>query len=295
MSRKAGLAAALLLSATGASAHPARGIVAAPDGRVYFSDLERIWSIAPDDRLVLVRKHRGVHTHELAMTRGGDLIGEDSNYNPADQSYRESIWRISPQGRFSLVFGPAKAVRGVSVTRDGRGCTWHADHTRLNGRPLVHRRCPGRPVERLVGSAADDRVFRPVLLSNVAGTAIGADGSFYFRQGSAVRKVTPQGQMSLVADRIARENFGIAVDSRDNIYVAEFSARRVLRIAPGGRRQIVASSAAPWGPTGLAVRDGALFVLEATEHRRGVETRMRVRKIAGGKSRTLATISIPLD
>ena len=293
MGWKAGLAALLLLPAA-ATAHPSRGSVVAPDGRVYFSDLERIWSIAPDGRLLLVREHRGVHTHELAMTRGGDLVGEDSTYNPADQSYRESIWRITPQGRFSLVFGPATAVRGVSVTRDARGCTWHADHTRLNGQPLVHRRCPGRPAERLVGSAADDRAFRPVLLSNVAGTAIGADGSFYFRQGSAVRKVSPRGQVSLVAGGLTAENFGIALGSAGNVYVAEFTARRVLRIAPDGRRHVTAASAAPWGPTGVAYRDGALFVLEASEHVRGVETRMRVRKIAGGQARTLATVSIPL-
>ena len=295
MGWKAGLAAALLLTATALNAHPSRGIVVAPDGRVYFSDLERIWSIGTDGRLRLVREHRGIHTHELAMTRGGDLIGEDSTYNPADQSYRESIWRISPSGRYSLVFGPVEALpRGVSVMRDARGCTWHANQTRLNGRPLVHRRCPGRPAERLVGSPADDRAYRPVLVSNVAGTAIGPDGSFYFRQGSAVRKVSPRGQVSLVVGGLAAENFGIALDPLGNVYVAEFSARRVLRIAPDGRRQVVASSAAPWGPTGVAYRDGAVFVLEATEYSRGVETRMRVRKIAGGQSRTLATVSIPL-
>ena len=71
---------------------------------------------------------------------------------------------------------------------------------------------PAARPKRLVGSAADDRAFRPALASNVAGTAIGPDGSFYFRQGRAVRRMTPRGQVSLVAGGLAAENFGIALD-----------------------------------------------------------------------------------
>jgi hypothetical protein len=41
------LAASLLFSASVASAHPAWGIVADADGRVYFSDLEGVWRLAP--------------------------------------------------------------------------------------------------------------------------------------------------------------------------------------------------------------------------------------------------------
>ena len=106
----------------------------------------------------------------------------------------------------------------------------------------------------------------------------------------------PNGWRRPVASNIARENFGIAVDGRGQVYVAEFSNRRLLLVGTSGERHIVATSAPPWGPTGVAVRGGAIYLLEATEYRHGVKSRMRVRKIVGGASpRLLATVSIPLE
>jgi hypothetical protein len=277
------------------AAHPARGIAVAPDGRVYFSDLERIWTIGRDGRLSLLRENRGIHTHALAITRSGELYGEDSDYHPADQGYRESIWRITPQGRFSYVYGPTRSVaRGVGLTRDGRGCSFHSDQTGQGGRPLVHRLCPGQSAERLVGSVADDRRFRPVLINDVAGTAL-AGGNFYFRQGDSVRKIARDGRTTLIASGLAKENFGIAMDGAGAIYVSEFSRRRLVRIAADGRRDVVATSAAPWGPTGVAASRGALYLLEWTEYRRGVATRVRARRIdPRGRAQVLAEIAIPL-
>jgi sugar lactone lactonase YvrE len=58
---------------------------------------------------------------------------------------------------------------------------------------------------------------------------------------------------------------GIWTDARSNIYVADYDARAVKRIAPDGRVGVVARSTAPWAPTGgLFAPDGALWLLEAT-------------------------------
>lgn len=284
---------ALLLPASGL-AHPSRGIVVAPDGRIYFSDLERIWAIARSGRLTLVHQHRGVHTHALAMSRNGDLFGENSEYDPAGRRYTETIWRITRDGRYSVVYGPITPLpRGAGLLRDAGGCTYHSDQG-AQRRPLVHRKCPGRPVERLVGSAADDRAFRPALINDIAGTALAADGTFYFRQGSAVRKISPGGRVSVVADGLAAGNYGIALDPRGHVHVAEPSARRIVTVSPDGRKRISASAVAPWSPTGVAVHGGKLLVLEWTDFKRGTPVRGRVREIAGSRSRTLAAVSIPL-
>ena len=104
--------------------------------------------------------------------------------------------------------------------------------------------------------------------------------------------IAPSGRVTLVAP-VADENFGLAVDSRGRVLVAEAAARRVIRIEDG-RKTPLASSARPWFPTGVAARGDTIFVLEATDYVRGTPVRMRVRRIAAsGESRTLATVSIP--
>lgn len=260
---------------------------------IYFSDLERIWSIDPRGRLRLVRPKRGVHTHALAISPTGHLLGEESDYRPSDQSYWESIWQVGRRG-FRHIYGPTpRPAKGMGLLRDARGCSYHSDQTGLGGRPLVHRRCPGRGAERLFGTAADDRRFRPILVNDVAGTALASDGSFYFRQGRAVRRIARDGRLTLVAGSISPENFGIAVDGEGRLFVAELAARRVVGIDRSGRRTIAARSEKPWGPTGVACAGGALYLLEASDYRPGADTRMRVRRLVpGGAARTLATVTL---
>ena len=134
-----------------------------------------------------------------------------------------------------------------------------------------------------------------MLLSNIAGAAVDRGGSFTFRQGGTVRAIAPNGAMRIIASGLAAENFGLAIDRDGSVLVAEAAARRVLRIKSDGRRSVAARSPAPWSPTGVAVARGHLYILEASDYRRGVETRMRVRRIAPNRAATtLATVSIPL-
>ncbi|HUQ13721.1 MAG TPA: hypothetical protein VM055_05535, partial [Novosphingobium sp.] len=148
--------------------------------------------------------------------------------------------------------------------------------------------------ERLVGSAADDRAFRPVLVNDVAGVAWGPGGSLWFRQGTAVRVVAPQRPVRVAASGLAAENFGIAVGRTGKLYVAEAANRRILAVSPTGQRTIVARSEAPWGPTGVALGNGALYLLESTDYRRGTPLRMRVRRLVPGRGATvLARVTVP--
>ena len=283
----------LLLMGTAAGAHPARGIVVTPDGRVYFSDLERLWRIERDGRLTKLREHRDRHTHELALDPAGNVIGEDSSY--VGGRYRETVWQLAPDGRFRILYGPTVQVeRGAGVVRDSRGCTFHSDRTPITRRPLVHRRCPNGRGQRLVGSAADDAAFRQELIGNVAGAFVDPAGGFVFRQGTTVRRIAPSGRIQILATGIANENFGIAGAPDSAVLVAEAAARRVIRITPGGRKSVAARSTKPWFPTGVAATREALFVLEATDYKRGTPVRVRVRRIErDGTARTLATVTMP--
>lgn len=285
------LALAASLLAAPASAHPSRGIAVDERGTIYFSDLIRVWRI-DGTRLGLVHRNPGTHTHALAIDPAGRLVWEESAYDPGRQSYSESVWQLAGN-RVSRRIGPlGPPPRGLGITFDRVGCSFHADQAVRGGRALVHRWCRNRPPVRLLGSAADDRRFRPALVSDIGGTALAADGRFVFRHGGMVRAVDRRGRVQLLARNVANENFGIALDPSGALLVAEFDNRRVLRIT-GGRASVAARSPAGWAPTGVAAGPGFIAVLEATPYRRGEPTRMRVRRVAGGRSQVLAEVAVP--
>lgn len=273
------LAACLVVAGPAASAHPPRGLAITPEGQVYFSDLERIWAIRPDGRLVVLRGAADRHTHELFLDPAGNLFGEDSFYEPSTGAYRAGIWRMRPGGGFAYVYGPtARPEWGMGVFRDARGCTYQADRTR--GKELVlYRLC--RPARAKLLSSADAaaRAEPRVLLSNIGGAAFGPDGSFFFRQGHIVQRLREGNRVVTAADRLAPENFGIAVDRNGALYVAEHENRRIVRVGTDGRRSIPISANAPWAPTGVAAVGASLYVLEVTDFERGTSTRLRVRRL----------------
>lgn len=278
-----------------AAAHPSRGIVVAADGTVFFSDLVTIRAIYPGGRVQVLRANDEGHTHVLALAADGTVWGDLSIYNSARSTYREAIWRMLPNGSLTYRYGPRTGPeRGEGLLRDRRGCTWHADRTAPDGPALVHRKCPGRAVERLFGSRNDDRAFTPVLVNDVSGSALAADGGFVFRDRGTIRRIAPDGSASVIARGRASENFGIALGSEGRVLVAEHAARRVVVVAPGRKARTLTVSAAPWAPTGVAWRNSTLYVLEAEDYAAGRPERMRVRRITtDGGDRVLATVTLP--
>jgi len=275
-----------------AVAHPSRAIAVDRNDRVVFSDLVRIWRI-DGAKLTLIRDNRGNHTHGMIVDASGQLVWEESNYQPATMTYRETIWELRdsrPIRRFGPLSNPSP---GLGIARDAAGCTYRADQSGRAGPVFVHRLCPGRASALLVGNAGAAARFRPVLVNDVSGVAIALDGRFVFRHGGAVHAVDRRGRISLLADRIANENFGIALQPSGALLVVEHDRRRVLRIA-GAHSEQVSISPAGWAPTGVAAgRNGQIYVLESTIHQAGRPLRMQVRQIAPGRARLLARVTVP--
>jgi len=288
-------AASLLALASPATAHPSRGIVVLGDGTVIFSDLTRIRAISTKGKMRTVRMNvAGGHTHALSLARDGSIWGDLSTYDPKDGRYAEAIWRMLPDGSLTFRYGPRKGIeRGAGLIRDAAGCTWHHDQARPDGPPLVHRKCPGRPAALLYGKAGDDRGFVPVLVNDLGGSALAGDGGFVFRHHGVLRKVMPDGLVRILAHGLSKDNFGIANGPGGGFLVAEHDKRRVTLVDARGKRRTLATSAAPWAPTGVASRFGALYVLEASDHLAGQTDRMRVRRIApDGRDTVLATATL---
>ena len=230
----------------------------------------------------------------MAVDAAGQLVWEESRYDPASRTYTETVWQLSGE-RPTRRFGPLRSpTPGLGIMRDAFSCTWRYDRLRHGGPALVHRLCAGRQPTLVYGRPADAARFRPELVSNAGGVALMRDGSFLFRESGNVRAISRDGRRRrIVATGVASDNFGIALDEHGRLLVAEHSNRRVIRLA-GRQRQIVATSPAGWAPTGVAARRGAVYVLEASDHRPGQPTRMRVRRISSdGSARQMAEVALP--
>ena len=306
------LAVILLASllAGSALAHPPSGIVVDQEGAIYFSDLEQIWKIDAAGTLsIVVAGVHGRHTHQLVMDEAGNLYGEDITYQPADKRWISSIWRITPGGAFTYILPPtSNPPKGLSMFRDREGNTYAVEqNNNLKRETLLLRRSPDGTVTLLAGGSyghADGR-GREAKFKSIGGMAWGADGTLYLTDSGTLRKVTKDGVVTTVARDLdavspsldSREAIlpgglmGLAVDAQHNVYIADFKHRRLLKITPDGKASTVLNMEPPWSPTGVAVADGNLYVLEQGFTLPATYSGPRVRKIASdGKITTLATI-----
>jgi len=144
----------------------------------------------------------------------------------------------------------------------------------------------------------------------VTGLAAGPGGVLYVASPSAIYKVR-MGTVSTFlepvvcndcdpdpADHIPSNPLpylrGLTVDSNGTVYAAATSCHRVLKITPTGHVETFLKTERPWSPTGVALHDGAVYVLEYTGANGGQDEGWlpRVRKVgADGKVSTLVTLS----
>lgn len=289
----------------GASAHPAWGIVVDRNNQIYFSDLETVWRIDARGKLTVFRAGvGGRHTHDLNVDEAGNLYGADNSYEPSTQKFFSAVWKMTPAGGFSYLLAPTDdPPEGTSIWRDRDGNTYHA--TNYPERELlVLKRTPKGDVTALVGSSKVLRDYRQGVPYSVGGMALGADGALYLADGQNIRKVTTDGRMTVLARNLAPENgaasptpespvtrlFGIAVDAQGNVFAADNGNRRVLKVTPGGTVSTVARAEQPWSPTGVALKDGDLYILEFGFTPPSTYT-PRVRKLSSdGRVTTVASV-----
>lgn len=142
----------------------------------------------------------------------------------------------------------------------------------------------------------------------LGGLAAGPDGSLYYTEESALRRVAKDGALTTIASGIAVKDCtkppgyaagsppnlrGLGVAADGTAFVAASGCSALLRIAPSGAVTTVLRTESPWTPTGAAVADDAVYVLEylltPSDDRR--EWLPRVRKLApDGKVSVLAAI-----
>ncbi|HEV2705480.1 MAG TPA: hypothetical protein VGV59_06120 [Pyrinomonadaceae bacterium] len=275
-------------------AHPPWGIAVDTQRRVYFSALETIWKIDAEGRLAVFRAGvSGRHTHELRMDEGGNLYGEDLTYEPATGRWISALWKMTPAGDFAYLLAPTdKPPKGLSIWTDSRGNSYSLQRETPAHELLLTKRTPDGNLEALLGSKAALEKRRQTLFYNLGGAAFGAEGAFYFTDGRSVRKLSADGSIKLLAREVADAHLlGLTVDARGDVYVADLKSRRVLKINADGKASAVLEAEREWMPTGVAHKDGSLYILEFKSTPAAGSLVPRVRRLsADGKVTVLATV-----
>jgi hypothetical protein len=109
------------------------------------------------------------------------------------------------------------------------------------------------------------------------GMAASLEGVVYFSENAAVRCITPRGEVSTFASDIVLDDCqslpganprlgpflrGLDVAPDGSVYVAASGCCALLEITAQGKVKTVLQSNSPWSPTGVAIRDDEVFVLE---------------------------------
>lgn len=270
----AGMAASTLM------AHPGAAIAVAGDGRVYFVDTGGgIFVIERDRRVVRLE---GPAFHWFAFDPHG--------------RFQKTPWPAIPGAEFrSVGVHPTLVLSSdfpVTIGTDGK--FYYPERSR-NGRIRVVGIEPSgakaiRATLPLVQSGGE-------VVSWLNGLAAGPDGTLYYTEDAAVKKIDRHGRVSTLATLVVIPNCtpvpgigaevrpylrGLAVAADGSVYVAASGCGAVLRIDSRGNTRTVLRAKAPWSPTAVAIANGDIYVLEylhtASDNRR--EWLPRVRKIS---------------
>ena len=249
---------------TVAAAHPSVAVVMDSRGNVFYSDLSRVWMIAPDGTKSIAVP--GVHTHELHLDPDGTLYGEHVWYEGEQtDKWGYRVWKRSPQGTITTMI-PATTgfITGYSFVRDRTGTMYWAERRksidirkRKSGGPItVHSRGPFRDVRWMISNP---------------------DGVLYLIDAGDLKKILPSGKVITIAPKIASRSItrfnvgerhavmGLWLDRAGNVYAAVYGAGVVKRVTPAGVVTAVARSRLPWSPTGgMVAPDGSMWILETT-------------------------------
>ena len=280
--------AAVCLS-TSVTAHPGSGIAVDRLGQVYFLDTgSGLWKIDTRGKLTKLSP-AGLKPHWLAIDANNRFantplptgaLGEISRVGDSPTLLLSTDWPIAigQDGNLYYQSGRPGDLRLMRTTPAGAKSVFTTLPKTVKGEPLPH----------------------------ISGIVAGPDGSLYYTEESAIRRITADGRISTMATVRAPARppsspatdqhpylRGLAVDARGVMYVADTGDARVLKITPQGKITTLLQLQSPWSPTGVALFGSDVYVLEylhtAEDDRRAWLPRVRKLAADGTKS-IIATV-----
>lgn len=281
----------VLLVAAPLAAHPGSGIVVDRQGQVFFADTGcGVWKIDAQRRLI---RQSDTKFHWLAADRAG--------------RFKTGRMPTSPSGDFSRIGEDLTLLLSsdLPVAIGDDGALYYPERGRDGSLQLVRWTSDGArsAVATLPGLA------RGTPLQHVNGLAAGPGGSVYYTENSAVRRVSRNGEVSTIAERVTVPDCaaipgmgsgsgpylrGLDVAADGTVYVAAAGCGALLGIDSRGVVTPVLRTVSPWSPTAAAVVGTDVYVLEylhtSIEDRSAWVPRVRQRR-ADGTVRVLATVT----
>jgi hypothetical protein len=259
-----GLAA--LLPARPAAAHPGSGIVVDTQGHVHFAHTAvGVFMLNPEGRLI---RREGPGFHFMAIDREGRFLQRRWPRFPDGEiqvAGRNPTLLLSSS--FPLTIGPDGALYYPEAANDG-----HVHVRRLppSGEPTTFAILP---IATEIGPDG-----KPARARWIHGLAVAPNGTLYYSEQRAVRRIDRNGRVSLVAgnitvpgcvrppaaseERLGPVLRGLDVAADGTVYVAASGCSAVLKIAPTGAVSVALRSSDAWSPTGVVVAGDDLYVLE---------------------------------
>jgi hypothetical protein len=245
-------------------AHPPSGIVVDDRGTVYFQDgLKGVWKIPGGGQRSLFHP---LAWHWMALDRKGTFAN-------APEQFGEWFARVSPRGQ-----SPALIV--CSDFPCAMGPDGNLYYAYMHSLKIMCRKPEGSESVLVEPGNFRIEVSRPY---GVTGLTCGPDGKLYLfllADDSGEHAIYSVGMDSsirqfaanFVQDRVpASERHpeaipeycrGLAVDRKGNVFVAVTGSRCVIKLEPNRQSATILRCQKPWSPTGVAERDGNIYVLE---------------------------------
>ena len=292
------VAVQLCMSIHCAFGHPGTGIVVDKNGNVYFIySGVGVGKISPDGKLSWIQHEKDGHWL---------CLDEQGFFSQAKPKYFD---RITPNGvKPTILF--AGGGSPILVNRDGYFYYCGGEHGDLNpgGKSLVKESVSQQ--QTLFPPALEDSLDK--LNDGITGLATAPDGSIYLACWNSLLKVAMDGKITILLHPVPVKDCdedpadhreanrgipllrGIDVDSSGTVYAAATSCHCVVKFEQDKRLSTVLKAERPWSPTGVAIRNGSIYVLEYT-NANGLRTEgwyPRVIKIdQHGKISTLVDLS----
>lgn len=254
------LAALVLVAttATTAGAHPGSGIAVDRSGRVYFVDTGGgVWVIEPNGQLA---RHGEPRFHWMALDPDGQRSGRALPSIPGGE--------ITALGSHPTLLLSSDVP--IAIGRDG---VLYYPELGSEGRLRIMQlpRSGARSLLAVLPVRAQGPALRWI-----NGLAAGQDGSVYYTEDNAVRRIGRRGVVSTLAENLSVPDCapvpgaggggpylrGLAVADDGTVFVAASGCGAVLAITSQGRITPVLRATPPWSPTAVAVSSGAVYVLE---------------------------------